>query len=115
MPLPLINPRDLEFQLYEVLGAESLTARARYVDHSRETFDAVIATARQIAEMHLLPHRHDSDAHEPYVHDGRVVTPEAVGLGVRAMAEDGRCRQRCGNKDRDGIGLTFVLRSSFGL
>ncbi len=89
MPLPLINPRDLEFQLYEVLGAESLTARARYVDHSRETFDAVIATARQIAETHLLPHRHESDAHEPFVQDGRVVTPEAVGLGVRAMADAG--------------------------
>ena len=45
MPISRLSSRDLEFQLYEVLDAESLTARARYAEHSRETFDAVLATA----------------------------------------------------------------------
>lgn len=44
MPAPLLNERDLEFMLYELFDAESLIERARYSDHSRETFNAAINT-----------------------------------------------------------------------
>ena len=37
-------PRDLDFLLYEVLDSEGLTARPRFAEYSRETFDAVIAS-----------------------------------------------------------------------
>ena len=87
--LPLLSARDLAFQLYDVLGVDALTRRDRYTDHSRETFDAVIATARGVAETHLQPHRRESDEHEPFVRDGRVVTPEAVKHGVAAIADAG--------------------------
>jgi len=87
--LSLLNPRDLEFQLYEVLGAHNLTSRERYADHTRETFDAVIATARQLADSHFANHRHESDALEPFVRDGRVVTPDAVQRAIVAMADAG--------------------------
>ena len=87
--LPLLSARDLAFQLYDVLGVEGLTRRDRYADHSRETFDAVIATARAVAETHLQPHRRESDEHEPFVRDGRVVTPQAVKRGVAAIADAG--------------------------
>lgn len=89
MSLSRLNPRDLEFQLYEVLNVESLTARARYAEHSRETFDAVLATARAVAEEHFQPHHRESDEHEPFVRDGRVVTPPAVRTALAAMAESG--------------------------
>jgi butyryl-CoA dehydrogenase len=84
-----LSDRDLEFQLYEVLQAESLTQRDRYADHSRETFDAVLATARAIAESALQPHHRESDEHEPFLRDGRVVTPQAVREGIAAMADAG--------------------------
>jgi len=45
----LLCPRNLAFELYEVLDAEALTRRERFADHSRETFDAAIDTARSIA------------------------------------------------------------------
>ncbi len=89
MSLSRLNPRDLEFQLYEVLDVESLTARARYAEHSRETFDAVLATARALAEEHFQPHHRESDEHEPFMRDGRVVTPPAVRTALAAMAEAG--------------------------
>ena len=89
MMLPLLNPRDIDFQLYEVLGAGSLTDRARYADHSRETFDAVLATARRLAETELHPHHSVSDEHEPYIRDGKVVTPDAVKRAIAAMADAG--------------------------
>ncbi len=89
MMLPLLNPRDIDFQLYEVLGAGSLTDRARYADHSRETFDAVLATARRLAETELHPHHRVSDEQEPYIRDGKVVTPDAVKRAITAMADAG--------------------------
>ncbi len=45
MPASLLSRRDLEFFLYEVFDAESLTARARYADHNRESFDAAMDIA----------------------------------------------------------------------
>lgn len=45
----IINTRDLEFQLFEVLEAETLTQRARHADHSRETFNAALDTAHAVA------------------------------------------------------------------
>lgn len=89
MTVTLLNPRDLEFQLYEVLRAESLTSRERFADHSRETFDAVINTARALAESHFAPHHRESDEQEPFMRDGRVVTPPAVKAAITAMAEAG--------------------------
>ncbi len=89
MSLSLLNPRDLEFQLYEVLNADALTSHARFADHSRETFDAVLATARSLAETQLLTHHRESDEQEPFVRDGRVVTPPAVATAIRAIADAG--------------------------
>ena len=57
MAAPLLDQRDLEFMLYELFDAESLTSRERYADHNRETFDAAISTARTVAEKYFLPIR----------------------------------------------------------
>ncbi len=63
----ILSQRDLEFLIYEWLDAESLTARERFSDHSRETFDAAIETSRQIATDLFAPHNKKSDANEPFV------------------------------------------------
>ncbi len=89
MPTPRLSSRDIDFQLYEVLHAETLTARDRYAEHSRETFDAVMATARALAESHFQPHHRESDEREPFVHAGRVVTPAAVHSALAALADAG--------------------------
>ncbi len=44
-----VDPRDLAFQLYAVLHVEARCSRPRVADGSRETFDAVLDTARGIA------------------------------------------------------------------
>ena len=68
----LINRRDLDFQLFEVLRAQDLTQRARHADHSRETFAAALDTAHTIAEEKFAPHNRASDEHEPRFENGRV-------------------------------------------
>ncbi len=68
----LVNLRDLQFVLYELLEVEALTSRARYADHSRETFDAAIDTALKIATEQFARHNREADEHEPQF-DGRSV------------------------------------------
>ena len=58
--------------LYEWLDAPALTGRARFADHSRETFDAVLDLCEQIATDQFAPHNKKADQHEPHF-DGEVV------------------------------------------
>jgi butyryl-CoA dehydrogenase len=85
----VLNPRDVAFQLYEVLDTEQLIARPRFADQSREMFDAVLDTARGIADTHLANHRKKNDAEEPQVVDGKVVMVPEVKAGVMAIADAG--------------------------
>ncbi len=50
----LIHPKELPFQLYEVLDTESLLKRARFEEHNKETFDAILETANKIATENTL-------------------------------------------------------------
>ena len=68
----LVNRRDLDFVLYELLDIERLTSRPRYADHSRETFNAALDTAEQIAVDKFAPHNRKADLNEPHF-DGRQV------------------------------------------
>lgn len=70
---PLLNERDLHFQLYEVLDTEALLQRPRYADHDRGIFDATLKTARDISAEYLAPHNQKGDANEP-TFDGQKVT-----------------------------------------
>lgn len=68
----LISRRDFAFVLYELLDTESLCTRARFADHSRETFDAALDTAHRIAVEHFAPHNRKADLNEP-TFDGKQV------------------------------------------
>jgi len=89
MPVRIINRRDLDFVLYELLDAGALTQRERYRDHSRETFDAVIETAHRIATEQFAPHARAADENEPRFEDGRVVMIPEVKLALEAFREAG--------------------------
>ena len=69
----ILSSRDLNFILYEWLKVDSLTQRERFVDHSRETFDAAIDTCANIASDHFYPINKLLDQQEPQF-DGTTVT-----------------------------------------
>jgi alkylation response protein AidB-like acyl-CoA dehydrogenase len=73
MPSLLLSRRDLEFLLYEWLDVELLTKRPRHAEHSRETFDAVLDLAEQVATRDFAPHNKKADENEP-TFDGTTVT-----------------------------------------
>ncbi|AJE16953.1 acyl-CoA dehydrogenase [Stutzerimonas balearica] len=89
MPETLICQRNLAFELYEVLDAEALTRRERFAEHSRETFDAALGTARIIAEKYFAPHNRKSDEHEPVYQNGEAVLIPEVKPAVDAFIEAG--------------------------
>ncbi|MFA9219505.1 MAG: acyl-CoA dehydrogenase family protein, partial [Sphingomonadaceae bacterium] len=70
MQSKILSRRDVEFMLYQWLDAEALNQRARYQEHSRETFDAAIDTAEQIATELFAPHNKKSDQQEPHALPG---------------------------------------------
>jgi len=71
----IINRRDLDFVLYELLEVEGLASRARYSEHSREVFDAVIDTACRIAAEQFASHGAKGDENEPRFENGRAGEP----------------------------------------
>jgi len=85
----LLNRRDLDFILYELLDVESLTKRPRFAEHSRETFDAALATAAKIAEEKFAPHNRKSDLNEPRFDGVRVEIIPEVGEALDAFCEAG--------------------------
>ncbi len=85
----IVARRDLEFLLYEWLDAESLTARPRYADHSRETFDAALQTSEQIATDLFLPHNRKADLNEPHFDGERVHLIAEVKPALDAFAAAG--------------------------
>jgi butyryl-CoA dehydrogenase len=61
----IMSRRDLEFLLYEWLDVEALTTRTRFADHSRETFDGVLALSERLATDLFAPHNRAADLDEP--------------------------------------------------
>ncbi len=85
----ILSRRDLDFLLYEWLDAGALSARPRFADHNRETFDAVLDLCEQLATEQFAPHNRKSDLNEP-TFDGHKVTliPE-VGAALKAFCDAG--------------------------
>jgi butyryl-CoA dehydrogenase len=104
----LLNARDLDFILYEVLNAESLCERPRYAEHNRETFDAAMATARQVAEKYFANHNRKGDEHEP-AFDGKTVTliPE-IKAACDAVIASGLTRAGR-DYEQDGMQLPHLV------
>ena len=86
----------LDFLLNDWLAVESLTARARFADHSRETFAAVLDTCQKIAREKFAPFNRLVDTEEPRFDGQRVHLPRAthdalgayVGSGMLAASQD---------------------------
>jgi butyryl-CoA dehydrogenase len=79
----------LNFLLYDWLNAEELTARSRFADHSRETFDAVFDTCERIAREKYAPFNRTVDTEEPRFDGEKVILPKATHEAHKAFAGSG--------------------------
>lgn len=89
MATQFFSKRNLQFLLYEVFDAESLTKYPYYQDHARETFDMVLDSAEQIAEKMLKPLLTEMDRKEPQLVDGKIRIHEGMRNIIKKFGDDG--------------------------
>ena len=72
------------------LDIDSLSDRARFADHSRETFDAVLDTCERIAREKYAPFNRLVDTQEPHFDGEKVILPQATFEAQKAYAATAR-------------------------
>ena len=85
----IVDRRDLDFLLFELLGVENLLAHPRFGAYDRAAIAQMLDTAHEIAEDHFLPIAAEVDANEPTFVDGRVEMPAGTGAALAAYAGAG--------------------------
>jgi alkylation response protein AidB-like acyl-CoA dehydrogenase len=85
------NVRDIEFNLFEVLGCEEILGTGPYADLDRETVSAILAEVDHIAKTKLAESFSDSDGnlpvYDPQTHS--VTVPEDLKKSFRALMNSG--------------------------
>ena len=79
----------LDFLLFDWLAVESLTARPRFADHSRETFASVLDTCERIAREKFAAFNRIADTDEPRFDGEQVILPASSHAASRAYVESG--------------------------
>ena len=90
MPNPLIQDRNVEFLMYELLDAEKLCELPVFSEHSRDTFDLFLGSARKVAREQLFPSYRALDLEPPELTPSGVkvhpqlkqLYPQLVELGI---------------------------------
>ena len=104
--------RTLDFLLYDWLQVESLAGRARFAEHSRETFDSVLDTCERIARDKFAPFNRLVDVEEPRIDaQGRVVLPQATHDAWHAYAQSGMLAA-AQSEHWGGMNLPYVVEAA---
>jgi alkylation response protein AidB-like acyl-CoA dehydrogenase len=85
----LINPRDLQFILFELLDVEQLCQSDRYAHCDKAMFEATLETAYRIALEQFEPLAKICDEAEPRMEEGRTILPDGVADVMNAYIEAG--------------------------
>ena len=85
------NVRDIEFNLFEVLGREHILGSAPYADLDRETVSAILAEVDHVARTKLAESFSDGEGNlpvfDPQTHT--VTVPEDLKKSFRALMDSG--------------------------
>jgi len=107
---PLVDTRDVQFVLYEVLEVEKLLKYPKYADFDRETFDATIELAEKIAVNELYPTAEEGDKigakWDPATKE--VILPKCFHPAMDAFYEAGFMGLTY-EPEQTGMGLPFVV------
>jgi len=114
MSSPLLSRRDVDFLLYEWLATEKVFASGAYGDLDRETVDALIDLAEQLAEEKFATHNHRNDEEEPIFDGTTVRVNDAVGPALAAYFEAGFGGLSM-PEDVGGIELPTIITQAIGM
>ena len=100
--------KTIDFLLNDWLDVASLVERARYSEHSRETFESVLDTCQRIAAEKFAPFNRLVDVQEPRLENGVVILPQCAYDAARAYVDSGML---AATQDYDvgGMQLPYVI------
>ncbi len=104
----------VDFLLHDWLKIGGLSARPRFAEHSRETFDAVLDTCERIAREKFAPFNRLVDTEEPRFDGEKVILPAATKAAWDAYAESGML-SAAQDYDLGGMQLPYVVEAAAGL
>lgn len=87
----LISMRDFEFLLYDILNVEQLCDSPNFGMHDRSVFDAILQSAKKLAEEKFENHAAALDKDPPELENGEVTMLPEVQEAVDAFVENGFC------------------------
>lgn len=108
MQVPLLNDRDIEFLLFRVFSTADVLTRERYREHTRETINMTLETARNVAEKYFLNHYAKGDAQEPVFDGEKVTTIQETKLAWSAFADAGFLSATC-DFSAGGMQLPYIV------
>ncbi len=85
----ILEERDQQFVLYEMLDVERICGYEKFADFSRETFTMILTEAQKIAEEEILPSLSVSDREGCSLVDGQVKVPPSFHKVYRLFCEGG--------------------------
>ena len=101
----------VDFLLHDWLQVDSLQSRARFADHSRETFAAVLDTCERIAREKFAPFNRLVDIQEPQFDGEKVILPQATQDAYDAYAESGML-SAAQDYDMGGMQLPYTVEAA---
>ena len=104
----IVNRRNIDFLLYDVLGLERLLSCERYADFDRSAINSILDMVQTLAEEEFLPSAAKLDANEPQFIDGKAVTIPEVKQALTAFREAGLFTSTFDVSD-GGMQLPFVV------
>ncbi|MBI1288461.1 MAG: acyl-CoA dehydrogenase [Flavobacteriales bacterium] len=84
-----MSMRNLRFLLHEVFNAEQLTKYERYAEHTKDGFDMMLDSAKQIADNLFFPIYEEMDKKPPVMGDGVVHVHPGVKDIMKETGESG--------------------------
>ena len=84
-----LSMRNLRFLLHEVLNVEQLTKYERYAEHTKDGFDMMLDSAKQISDNLLFPIYTEMDEKKPEMGDGVVHVHPDMKKIMKEVGESG--------------------------
>ena len=105
----ILDERDQQFVLYEMLGSEKLCDFPKFTDFSRDMFDMILSEAQKFAIEEVFPTLEESDKVGCRLEDGQVRVPECFHRVYKLFCESGwNCMSL--PQEAGGQGLPFLMR-----
>jgi len=111
----LVSERELGFLLNEFLDTPGLAKRARYAEHGRDVFDAILAAARRLALKAFAPHNAKADQCQPEFRDGTAKVMPETAAAWQAFADAGFLTAHWDSEEGGSQLPEVVLRAAMAL